>query len=204
MTEDTIQVHNPNNLPTIPYIEMRDLQGDLKILTEENRRKLRQSILTHGIFMPKFVWWEDRTPWVIDGHQTLKVLAELDEAGYVIPEIPIAAIEAEDKQDAAERLLQINSQYGTVNPVTSFFEELELEVDILEDLALPNLEFKGLEADDVETESGRAVTQEEVDRREAALQRQEQEREASHEEHLKQVICPECLYEFSINVNELQ
>ena len=54
-----IKISNPNNLPTIDYKELTNLQNDLKTITKENLTKLVESIKKNGFFVPKFVWIND-------------------------------------------------------------------------------------------------------------------------------------------------
>jgi len=135
-----IRVYNPNHLPTIPYSKLENLQGDLKRLSEEDLDKLKASILKHGIFVPKFVWSQDEKYWTMDGHQTKKALTSLHIDGYTIPDIPIVEIEAEDFQDAAEKLLQINSRYGKIEKKTGFFDLYDLDLSLLDQVEIPELE----------------------------------------------------------------
>lgn len=141
-----IIVKNPNHLPTTSYKNLKDLQGDLKTLSNENLEKLKQSIIKYGIFVPKFVWIENnKNYWIEDGHQTIKALAALEKEGYVIPDIPYVKVECENKKDAAEKLLQINSRYESVNPETTFFEDFDIDLDFINSIEIPELNIKGEE-----------------------------------------------------------
>ncbi len=136
-----IKVHNPNNLPTLPYEALLDFQGDLKIIDDAALEKLKQSIIDHGFIVPKFVWQDGEFSYIMDGHQTRKALDSLSSEGYDIPEIPIVRVEANNRQDAAIKLLQINSRYGSLNPETNFFDRMELDpLEILPLVELPELE----------------------------------------------------------------
>jgi len=139
-----INVHNPNNLPTIPFQKFEDLQGDLKTIDKNSLQKLKNSIKKYGIFVPKFVWKNDGYYYLIDGHQTKKALAELEKEGYEIPEIPYVEIKAKNKRDAAEKLLQINSRYGKINPDTEFFENFEIDESFLDEIEIPELDVEKL------------------------------------------------------------
>jgi len=151
--KNNIKIYNPNNLPTIPYAKLEDFQRDLKKrITEEALDKLKKSILKHGIFVPKFVYKENGQYLTMDGHQTKKALISLEVDGYEIPEIPIVEIQAKDRKDAAEKLLQINSRYAEMNPETTFFEDFELDLDILEDIEIPELKVFDFEANPKEQE----------------------------------------------------
>ncbi|HCK99515.1 MAG TPA: hypothetical protein DHW42_05345 [Candidatus Marinimicrobia bacterium] len=135
-----IQVHNPDNLTTIPYSKLEDFQGDFKkTITKEALNKLKNSIIKHGIFVPKFVWRQNGQIFTLDGHQTKKALIELEVDGYEIPEIPIIEIKAKNRKDAAEKLLQINSRYADINPETSFFKDFDFDMSILDDIEMPEI-----------------------------------------------------------------
>jgi len=137
-----IIVHNPNHLPTTSYKNLKDLQGNLKTLSSENLEKLKQSILKHGIFIPKFVWIENsKNYWIEDGHQTIKALASLEKEGYTIPDVPYVKVECDNKKDAAEKLLQINSRYGIINPETTFFEDFDIDLDFINEIEIPELDI---------------------------------------------------------------
>ena len=133
-----IIVKNPDNLPVIDHSELTMLQGDLKTLSEKNMEKLCRSIQKHGYFVPAFVWTSGEKHYILDATQRFHALQKMAEEGYEIPPIPYVSIEAADKKDAAEKLLQITSRYGEINPNTSFLSDLELEIDEIE-IAIPEL-----------------------------------------------------------------
>ena len=128
-----IKVFNPNGLPTIKHTELVDLQGDFKNITQREIEKLQNSILKHGIFLPKFVWEDAGVYWTLDGHQTKKALQGL-EADYQVPEIPIVKVEAKDKVDAIEKLYIINSRYGKINAESDFVIMNEIYDELLTDI----------------------------------------------------------------------
>lgn len=94
------------------YVDLKSLknfQGALKELTEEEFEKLKGSILEYGFSFPVFVW----RSYILDGHQRLFVTEKLiREEGYQIGKIPVVEIEAKNKQEAAEKLLLLNSRYA--------------------------------------------------------------------------------------------
>ena len=138
-----ITVKNPNHLPTTSYKNLKDLQGNLKTISKDNLEKLKQSILKYGIFIPKFVWIENnKNYWIEDRHQTIKALAALEKENYIIPDIPYVKVECESKKDAAEKLLQINSRYGIINPETTFFEDFDIDLDFINNIEIPELNIK--------------------------------------------------------------
>ena len=127
-----IIVKNPNNLPCIEHEKLTVLQGDLKTLSEEDRVKLCHSIEKHGYFVPAFIWKSDGKDYILDATQRYHTLNWMEEEGYEIPPIPYVEIEAEDKKDAAEKLLQITSRYGKINQDTTFMTDFNLKLDDIE------------------------------------------------------------------------
>jgi ParB-like chromosome segregation protein Spo0J len=106
-----MKVLNPNNLPVAPITEFNTTQGDLKFLSKDNYKKLKNTIEKHGFDIPVYAW-EDGTgkKWLLDGHQRKRLL---EKEGWLEP-IPYLVVKAPDIQMAAERLLEITSQYGTI------------------------------------------------------------------------------------------
>lgn len=132
MKQKKIEIYNPNNLELIDYRDLCDFQGDLKTISRDDLNKLKRSLIEHGLFKSKTVWEnKEGDVWILDGHQTVKALEELADDGWQIGsgdnenKIPIERIDVEDKEDAVNKLMQILSQYGKINPRTSFFEEFE-------------------------------------------------------------------------------
>jgi len=136
-----IIIQNPNNLPTINFRNLMQLQGDLKNITKTNLEKLKQSIIKYGYFVPAFVWINEGKYYVIDAHQRIKALLSLADEGLKIPKIHYIEIEAENKKEAAEKLLFINSRFGEINPDTDFFDDFDLDLDILKEIEIPELDF---------------------------------------------------------------
>jgi len=128
-----MKVLNPNKLPTAPISELNATQGDLKFLSKENYYKLKKTIEKHGFDMPVTVWIDSQgEKWLLDGHQRKHVL---ETEGWNDP-IPYLIIKAPNMQAAAERLLQITSQYGTVTQ-----EGLD---EYIAKFELPEMEIKDL------------------------------------------------------------
>lgn len=142
MSKKAIKIYNPQNLPTVDFHELKPMQGDLKILPEVNCLKLYNSLKKYGYRVPAFVWKdEEGTLWIEDFHQRQKVLVKLEEHDYLIPPIPYVEIYAKDKKEAAEMLLQITSRYGVINAETTFFDEFDLPIVIIEEIEIPELNF---------------------------------------------------------------
>jgi len=137
-----IIISNPSNLSTIDYHKLKILQGDLKTLSKENLTKLCNSILKHTYFVPAFIWRSDNNFWILDATQRYHALEQLEKDGYEIPKIPYIEIKAKDKKDASEKLLQITSRYGEINPETTFFEDFHIDFDFINDIEIPELDIK--------------------------------------------------------------
>jgi len=109
-------------------------QGNLKKRTVEDYRKIKSSILKHGIVAPLFVWQNNGHNWVIDGTGRIEALTWMD-GEFVIPDLPVVYIRAKDEADAKEILLKISSQYGKVSQ--KGFEDFIKGLDIdFEDLGM--------------------------------------------------------------------
>ena len=124
---------------TLPIDRILEFQNDLKTLSKDNEKKLRNSILKFGFIAPFFVW-DDKGEWrLLDGHQRLKTLLKMREEGYDIPLLPVDYIEADNEEDAKRKLLHITSQYGEFS--TDGFENFTFGLDGFEDIRLTDVEF---------------------------------------------------------------
>lgn len=127
-----MRVINDNKLPVAPISEMNATQGDLKFLSEENYNKLKSRIEKRGFYVPVYVWIDSLgEKWLLDGHQRKHVL---ETEGWNEP-IPYLVVKAPNMAEAAERLLEITSQYGTITQegLDQFIAKFELpEMETLE------------------------------------------------------------------------
>jgi len=159
-----IKVINKDNLPTSSIEDFEPLQGSLKTLSDENYNKLKKSIEKYGFFVPIFVW----NGYIIDGHGRREVIIG---EGWDI-KVPYINIEAEDVEEAKDKLLHITSQYNTItiDGLMEFkpeWEDLDINFDIIK---MPTIDAPDL------TEGGN--------------------RELDKEIKDKSIICPKCSYEF--------
>lgn len=126
-----MKVLNPNNLPVASITAFSATQGDLKFLSEDNYKKLKDRIETRGFNQPVTVWIDNEgTKHLLDGHQRKHVL---ETEGWYEP-IPYLKIDAKSLEEAAEILLEITSQYGTITQegIDEFIATFQLpEVDVL-------------------------------------------------------------------------
>lgn len=140
-----MKVHNPNNLPTIPIADLLPTQGNLKDLTEKNYQKLKSRIEHRGFSVPVYIWEDDKgVKHLLDGHQRRQVLTT---EGWNDP-IPYLKIPAKDLQEAMARLLEITSQYGTidVDGIQQFIQQYELkEEEVYSATSYDAFRFDGLQ-----------------------------------------------------------
>lgn len=129
----------------LPHSKLKTFQGNLKEMTKESAGKLRASILKHGWIAPVFVWDKD---YILDGHGRLLVLGELLKEGYAIGNLPVVDIEAETKKEAAEILLAINSKFQSITEegLYEFMSDMDLGIDDLADIELPDIDLEHFEA----------------------------------------------------------
>lgn len=146
-----IKAHNPNNLPTIDYRDLIELQpNSFKDLSQKNFDKLSNSFNVHGFITPYFVWKDKGKHFILDGHQRSRVLSTLEPNGL---EVPYILIEAKNKQEAAKKLLAIDSRYGkrTAEGEQEFLDIFEIEQGYIEEVAVLEFEFEEAE-EEIEAE----------------------------------------------------
>lgn len=146
-----IQVHNPTKLPLIKISDALPVQGDLKVLTQENYDKLKKSIEDDGFYLPIFVWEYEGDFYLLDGHSRQKVMLK---EGWDV-EVPYVAIEAADYEEARRKILYISSQYGVITE--DGFNDFIVG---LEHLDISNIHFDALDYT-LATESFVDVTEQE-------------------------------------------
>jgi len=123
---------------TMELGDLLELQGKLKESDPIKEGKLRQSILDHGFAVPFVVWRKE----IMDGHRRRVVLKRLrDRDGYTVPPLPVCGSKLKTRAEAAEMVLQINSQYGTITDggLAAFIAEHELGEDVLAKVELPGV-----------------------------------------------------------------
>ena len=133
-------VHNPNNLPTLSIKDLIPTQGELKDLTEANYDKLKKSFEKHGFIFPISIWQDGDKNYLIDGHQRQRVIVK----EYGDAEVPIIKIPAKDIKEAAEILLKVTSQYGTITQegLDTFIAQYQLnEAEIYESTSFDATRF---------------------------------------------------------------
>jgi len=125
----------------LPYPEFKAFQGNLKTMSRADFDKLKRSILTYGWVAPVFVWNKVE---ILDGHGRLRVLGELLKQGYTIDPIPVVDIDANSRKEAAQILLQINSNFQKVTDdgLYEYMSAMEIQAEDLENVSLPEVNLE--------------------------------------------------------------
>lgn len=144
---------------TVAIDNLLAFQGDLKTLSEENYRKLRDEIIRDGFSEPISVWRKVKRTlpdmelgeyetfvefYVLNGHQRLSTLERMREDGWDIPEIPVSFIDAPDEKAAKRKVLSLTSNYGTMTDdgLVGFIKESDLDFkDIQSSFVFPEVDF---------------------------------------------------------------
>ena len=138
-----------------------ELQGNLKELSKENYTRLKDSIIKYGFSFPMFVWKSEGKNYIIDAHQRKKTLQKLKEEGCEIPPLPTVFINAKDRIEAKEKLLQLNSNYGkiTQDGLYEFINEpgFELLPEILNEVDLPEIDMDAFNENFISDEEPKEV-----------------------------------------------
>jgi len=122
---------------SLPLDAIEEFQGNLKKRGKKEIDQIITSIQRFGFSFPFFVWRGEGHNYCLDGHGRIQALAELRRKGHDLPLFPVSYIEAKDTAEAKQKLLRLNSQYGSMSvaSVLEFTEGLEMD---WEELALPN------------------------------------------------------------------
>ena len=131
----TIKIKCSGEMTDIDSLE--EFQGELKSLTEDNYKKLRDRIIKYGFDAPLFVWKN----YILDGHQRYRTIKAMTTNGHTLKnnQLPIVQIDADSIEDAKKRLLGYISQFGKIDDQGLYeftddidFGEWSTEVDLPE------------------------------------------------------------------------
>lgn len=160
----TIKVPNPNNLPTMPWAELKK-SFEANILKDKKSRKigsLKASILKLGFIYPIYIWKEGK--YIIDGAGRMQALDMLEYEGYEIPDIPYLVVSAKNKKEAKEQVVAMSSIYGhaTEESMVDFVgEDMEMDIGFAElNLKMEEIRFSPKQKekkDESERKKGKTV-----------------------------------------------
>lgn len=126
------------------------IQEDFKDLFQEDFLKAKRSLIKHGIARAfKIAQIEGKAMMklmVLDGTQMVRVLKQLKEEMWLIPEyVPVEFIEVRDIEHAHELILEYAGVWGrvTIEGVQSQTERAALDFDqIIKDIRLPDFKLE--------------------------------------------------------------
>lgn len=113
----------------LPLNEIETFQEGLKKRTVKDLDLIKKSILKYGFSFPFYIWKRGNHNYCIDGHGRLQVLQTMQEEGVKLPDFPVVYIKAKNKEEAKNKLLRLNSQYGQITKVgiLEFVKDIDLE-----------------------------------------------------------------------------
>lgn len=154
MTEESTQVENTQplkpidvNVDTMALISWAHLQkmekNDLKSVEDRDVQKLKNAIVNRGFSFPFYVWYGHE--YVIDGAGRSKALAELEQEGYTIPDLPVVYIRADSFEQAKALVLQASSEHGkiTQESLNAFLEDIDAK-SLVDSISLPEFDLEAM------------------------------------------------------------
>lgn len=106
---------------------LKEFQGDLKELLEEDYLRLKSEIVEEGFSFAVQVWQNDGNNWVMDGHQRLRTVIRMEIEGWTIPDVPASLVFADNYQQAKRKCLGAASNYGRVtnDGLLAYIQDME-------------------------------------------------------------------------------
>jgi hypothetical protein len=137
----------------IEWRKMQSLQPD-NLKLPYNIAYLKQSLIENNFAMPFFGWQNGEDVFVVDGHQRLQVLMELESEGVKIPELlDCQLINAKDRKEAVKILLKVYNQRSNPIDLEVLTEWVNIEQVEVEVQSLNVVEIKDvLDSDDFGTD----------------------------------------------------
>jgi ParB-like chromosome segregation protein Spo0J len=172
---------------SLPLSDLTEFQGELKMRTDSDYEQIQSSLRKYGIAFPFFVWRDNNTNNVLDGHGRLGALQRMAQTGEKIPDVPVVYVEAETEIQAKNLLLRLNSRYGeiTTDGMKEFLSDVDADLDGVNIPELPDI------AELLDKQLSNAPAGESEDEYEPPQPKFE-------------VFCPECGEQYEISDEELK
>jgi hypothetical protein len=124
----------------LPLDSIAEFQGEFKKRDQYDIENIIKSLVKYGINFPFFIWQDQGVSYCLDGHGRRTALLRLRERGWAIPDVPVVYVYAKDRAEAVQKLLRLNSRYGTIteNSVADFIGNIAVE---LSELAIPDVDI---------------------------------------------------------------
>jgi len=143
MIKDKIEIKCKGSC-NVALDELNDFQQDLKILTDDRKQVLKDSILKYGFSFPFIIWKDKKNKiWINDGHQRNKVLLEMKSEGYELPDkFPACEMFADNKKQAAEKILAQSNMIGKFadEGLHNYLTKFDIDIEPM-NIELPNINF---------------------------------------------------------------
>ncbi len=121
--------------------DIKPLQGNYKKRTTEDIQKICNLIKKRGIRFPSFVSRIGKEIYAIDTHGRLLAYEKLESEGWIIPPVPVVFIDAKNKTEAKQLLLECDSRFGKISQ--EGFVEFTAGIEInMEELSLPDIRIE--------------------------------------------------------------
>lgn len=124
-------------------------QGDLKILSDDNYERIKNSIMDLGYSFVVHAWKQGDQVHILDGHQRVKALKRMRENGIEVPKIPVVLVKAKDLREAKKKVLAGASQYGEMVPdgLARFMNEFKIEIpDVTMSFHFPEIDMDNFQS----------------------------------------------------------
>jgi len=145
--------------------EILPFQGDLKSLSKDGYKKLKNEIIETGFAFPIHVWQHKKKFYSVDGHQRVRVVEQMKIEGYQFPhKLPCVVVEAKDMKEAKRRVLQGISQYGKVQEqgLYEFMHDADFSIDEVKDsFDIPDVDMPNFDANFFDGKDFKPGTEEE-------------------------------------------
>ncbi len=112
-----IQIETAIDQNSLIFLKLADFipfQGNLKELSTEAYEKLKKVILKLKFSFVIHVWLHDGHYYILDGHQRVRCLQQMETEGYSVPRLPAIIVEAASFEEAKEKVLAGTSSYGDI------------------------------------------------------------------------------------------
>lgn len=114
---------------SLPLDAIKEFQGSLKRRSKKDIDLIVTSIEKFGFSFPFFVWQNEGRNYCLDGHGRIQALRELRRRGVSLPLFPVVYVDAADEAEAKQKLLRLNSQYGSMTKASVLEFASGLEID---------------------------------------------------------------------------
>lgn len=153
---------------TLRLNELHEFQGDLKKVIRKDLNQFKKQVIELGFSEPFSVWKNGKLNYILNGHQRLKGLCELQNEGYEIPPLPISWVDAKSYSEAKKKCLALAQTigYATENGLIDFLDDSKIDFDhmwVKKNIRFPELKLDKIFNDIQENENNQKDLSEEIE-----------------------------------------